>query len=118
MRLTTCRYKAEHNIWKLLTDIRLEFFACMNWIAVKIDNSNLIVIEIWISLDDLTMIWLKNMFNPLLIVIHTLINVIVITMTHLLHCLECAKMTPLFITFCKGEIESISLCFSHPLCYQ
>ena len=37
----------------------------MDWVAVKINNGYLIVIKIWIGLDDAVTIRLEDVFNPL-----------------------------------------------------
>lgn len=115
MTLTTGWNETQNDVWEFLDNIRTKLLTGMNRIAVEIDDSTLIVIEIWIGLDYLAAVRLKYTLDPLYIVVSTSTCVIVI-IKYFFHCLERAEMAPFFITLRERKVKSICTCFCHATC--
>lgn len=63
--LTSSRHKTEYDRRELIENEQAEVLACMHRIAVKINNGHLIVIKGGICLNDMALIGLKNVLDPL-----------------------------------------------------
>jgi hypothetical protein len=99
---------------EFLDNIRTKLLTGMHRVAVEVDDGILIFIEIWIRLDDLMAIRLKDTLDPLYIVVSTSTDVIAIV-KYFFHCLECTKMAPFFITLRECKVESICTRFGHAM---
>jgi hypothetical protein len=62
---TIGRYKAQNNVGGLIPNIGSETLACMNWIAVQVDDGHLVIIQIGICFNNTLSPGHKYVLDPL-----------------------------------------------------
>lgn len=65
MVLTTCWNKTKDDMWELFEDVLTKVFTGMNWITIKENDGVLVIIETWVSLNNIIVVGLENMFYSL-----------------------------------------------------
>lgn len=65
MVLTTCWNKTKDDMWELFEDVLTKVFTGMNWITIRENDGVLVIIETWVSLNNIIVVGLENMFYSL-----------------------------------------------------
>jgi hypothetical protein len=64
-KITISRNKTKNDVLVCVRDIESELFSCMNGITIEVYNHHIVIIEIWIRLNNTLPPRNKDVLNPL-----------------------------------------------------